>query len=97
MARFIGYVQGTSGEASRLGSPRSGITAQAQGWNVGVRVCGRDDNGEDEFAIFSTGGSSGAAHARHLGTVRLVDGVPVFTVSDRFKVEMEAGTPLVVV
>ncbi len=97
MARFIGYVQGQAGDVSRLGSPRSGITAQAQGWNVGVRVCGRDDDGEDEFAIFSTGGSSGAAHSRHLGTVRLVDGVPVFTVSDRYKVTTDNGLPFTVV
>jgi hypothetical protein len=97
MARFIGYVQGQAGDASRLGSPRSGITAQAQGWNVGVKVMGRDVDGEDEFAIFSTGGSSGAGSTKHLGTVRLVDGVPVFTVSERYKVTTDDGLPFTVV
>lgn len=97
MARFIGYVQGQAGEVSRLGSPRSGITAQAQGWDVGVRVVGHNRDGEDEFAIFSTGGSSGSSGSKHLGTVRIEDGVPIFRLTDRFKVEMNGPDPVVTV
>jgi hypothetical protein len=38
MAKFIGYVQGNRGEASRLGSRDSGIKAQAQTWEMGGNV-----------------------------------------------------------
>ena len=96
MARFIGYVQGQSGEASRIGSPRSGIRAQAQGWNVGVQVHGHADGDEDVFDIYMTGGSNGGGN-RPMGRIRIVDGVPRFTVADTFKVHMDGGSPVVVI
>ena len=95
MARFIGYLQGQAGEVSRLGSPRSGIAATANGWNVGVHVSGQDMAGDDVFHVRMTGGSNGGAPSKHLGTIRLVDGVPVFTVSDKFIVNMDNGSPVV--
>jgi hypothetical protein len=58
MARFIGRVQGSRGEVSRLGGTESGIQASAQGWKVGVRVCGGDQDGRDIFNIYATGGSN---------------------------------------
>ena len=71
MARFIGYVQGQRGEASRLGSPSSGIEAEARGWNVGVKVTGHvNGDGADTFAVFVTGGSHNPS-PRLIGTVRL--------------------------
>ena len=97
MARFIGYVQGQAGETSRLGSPKSGITAEARGWDVGVKVVGRVEDDEDVFLVFSTSGSNGGASPTHLGTVKLVDGLPVFTVSDRYKVTTDNGMPFTVV
>jgi hypothetical protein len=97
MARFIGYVQGQAGETSRLGSPKSGITAEARGWDVGVKVIGRDIGGEDVFSVFSTSGSNGGASPVHLGNVKLVDGVPVFQVSDRYRVTTDNGMPFTVV
>lgn len=97
MARFIGYVQGQSGETSRIGSPRSGIRAQAQGWNVGVRVHGHADGDEDVFDIYMTGGSHAALASRPMGRIRIVDGVPVFTVADSFRVNMENGSPVVII
>lgn len=99
MARFIGYVQGQAGEVSRLGSPRSGITAQAQGWNAGVKVYGHTDGDDvdDVFEVHMTAGSNGGLPSKHLGTVRIVDGVPVFTVTGHYRVETEGGIPFKVV
>lgn len=97
MARFIGYVQGQAGETSRIGSPASGISAQAQGWNVGVRVCGHtDSDDQDVFTIYATGGSNGGG-SKLLGTVRLIDGEPVLAVSERYKVTTDDGMPFTVV
>jgi hypothetical protein len=57
MARFIGYVQGSKGEASRIGHER--MIAQAQGWNTGGLVqCYIDDQGNDRVDFYATGGSS---------------------------------------
>jgi len=81
MARFIGYVQGQRGEASRLGSPSSGIEAEARGWNVGVKVSGHVNGDDaDEFAVFVTGGSNDPS-PRLIGRVMLdAEGKPVFAV-----------------
>lgn len=83
MARFIGYVEGNRGEASRLGSADSGIRAQAQGWNVGVKVYGMDANGRDEFRVYATNGSTGGAPDTFIGVVRLNEaGRPTFESGD---------------
>lgn len=59
MARFRGTVQGNRGQASRLGTKRSGLVTETNGWNSGVRVIATvDDDGEDQFQVYSTGGSS---------------------------------------
>lgn len=71
MARFIGYLEGSRGETSRLGTPTSGIRAQAQGWNVGVRVFGRADGDTDKFLVYATSGSTGGRPDQLLGVVRL--------------------------
>ena len=97
MARFIGYVQGQSGQASRLGSPRSGITAEARGWNVGIVANGRADGDEDVFDVYLSGGSNAAISRRHLGTVTVEDGSPVFRLTRQFKVEMDGADPVVTV
>ena len=61
MARFRGVVQGNRGEASRLGAKSSGITAQINGWDIGISIVGRyDEKGDcDVFAVYLTGGSNG--------------------------------------
>lgn len=38
MARFMGTVNGTRGEASRLGTDKSGLTTVAASWSGSVRV-----------------------------------------------------------
>jgi hypothetical protein len=71
MARFIAAIEGNRGEATRLGTPDSGIRAQAQGWNVGVQVLGNVEDDADEFDVWATSGSIGARPSQFIGTVRL--------------------------
>jgi hypothetical protein len=100
MARFYGVLQGQAGTATRLGSPRSGITVEGRGWDAGVKVHGyvNDMTGGDEFDIYMTGGSNGATPSRHLGTIRFNDeGEPIFHLTNRFKVEMDGADPVVTV
>ena len=79
MARFRATIQGQRGSASRLGSTKSGITAQVNGWDVGVDVDADDENGTDTFKVYVTGGSRNAVNARHVGTVLLDrNGKPTF-------------------
>jgi len=80
MSRFYGSLQGNRGEATRQGTPASGIAAHPRGWNVGVRVEGYvNDAGADEFAVYITGGSNGFLAGGRVGVVRLdADGTPVF-------------------
>lgn len=61
MARFRATIQGQRGEASRLGSKNSGITASINGWNLGIYVEAKVDpvTGEDVFYVWKTGGSNG--------------------------------------
>ena len=59
MARFIGYLKGARGEVSRLGTPSSGITATAQGWNIGGEVTvSVDQDGNDVVEFVLTTGSN---------------------------------------
>ena len=59
MARFRGTVQCGGGEASRLGSEKSGLVVEANGWNLGVRVrAWVDDEGNDVFDVYETKGSN---------------------------------------
>lgn len=71
MAEFIGYLEGSRGEASRLGSSSSGIRAQAQTWNEGVTVLGsvtRDAHHVD-FELVANGGSNNNSQ-RRIGRLR---------------------------
>jgi hypothetical protein len=92
VARFIGFVQGQSGEASRIGSPRSGMTTHARGWNVGAKVYGHvtpDDR--DVFDIYTDGGSNGHVSGRYVGRVELnEDGEPEFIPAEAKPVEAAA-------
>jgi len=82
MSRFYASINGNRGEATRCG--HSMITGHVRGWQSGVRVDGHaDNNGEDMFYVYATGGSSAAYHSTLIGTVRVVDGQPVFTPETR--------------
>lgn len=75
MARFIAYVKGQRGEASRLGTKSSGIRTQAQGWDIGGFVTVRS-NGSDEdvVCVTITRGSNGYGHDLCLGCFKIKDG-----------------------
>ena len=72
MAQFRGTVGGNRGAASRLGTKSSGLTTTCNGWDDGVTVHAHydEEEGEDVFEIYVTGGSNGRKGDRHLATVR---------------------------
>jgi hypothetical protein len=62
MARYYAEIQGNRGEATRMGTPSSGISAHPRGWDLGVRVSGYPSMGDtqrDEFSVDVTSGSNG--------------------------------------
>ena len=71
MARYRGTIQGHRGEASRLGTPISGLIAHADGWDIGARVkvrpCGYDPD-KDEVEIYLTAGSNAMGRGVIVGT-----------------------------
>jgi hypothetical protein len=79
MAQFRATLQGTRGEASRLGDKRNGLTAKVNGWNSGVRVEAEVIDGHDVFNIYATGGSRARFSGQYVGCVEIVNGEPVFT------------------
>lgn len=67
MARFYASIQGNRGEATRMGTPSSGITGHVRGWNLGMKAivdarCG--DPSKDHAAASISGGSNGSPHPR---------------------------------
>lgn len=60
MAHFYAGIKGCRGQATRLGSKNSGITAFINGWEVGADVSIGCRGGEDIINITLTTGS--AAH-----------------------------------
>lgn len=72
MAQFRGLVEGTRGEATRLGSKVSGLVTECNGWRSGVKVYAsfNTTTGLDDFHIYLTDGSAHAAMDRLLAVVR---------------------------
>ena len=70
MAQFRATIKGTRGEASRLGSKNSGIRADVNGWNSGIKVLGYEYQGQDVFEVWKTGGSNGAGSNVKIAEVR---------------------------
>lgn len=58
MAQYRGTVEGTRGQASRLGSKASGLVVEGNGWNIGARVELAHVDGKDVVRVFKTSGSS---------------------------------------
>ncbi len=60
MARFYGSMQGNRGEATRMGTPNSGLSAHIRGWDIGVRVELSVDEatGKDRVTLHQTSGSN---------------------------------------
>lgn len=67
MAQFRGTIQGSRGDASRLGTKNSGLTVEANGWHVGVRVELTHEDGEDVARVYLTTGSNNTGHRVYLG------------------------------
>lgn len=72
MAQFQAIIQGQRGEASRLGSKKSGIDAVVRGWNVGIKVIGYFDpeTGQDVFTVYRTAGSNARHSSEVIATIR---------------------------
>lgn len=79
MARFIGRIEGSGKETTRLGSPASGIRVEALGWDVGVKVYGDVTALGDVFKVYSCAGSNGRGSMTELGSVWLTDRGVTFT------------------
>lgn len=60
MAQFYASIQGSRGEATRMGTKGSGITGHIRGWDVGARVQVSHVNGQDVVRVYRTGGSNGS-------------------------------------
>jgi hypothetical protein len=74
MAQFRGTLDGQRGQASRLGSKASGLTATCNGWGDGIEVrAWVNKEGQDVFEVWSTGGSNHTGAPVWLGTWK--DGV----------------------
>lgn len=80
MAQFRATIEGQRGIASRLGNKKSGIITKTNGWKSGVRVEGeyREQDEEDVFDVWMTGGSGGTPNQVLLGRVRIVGGNPLW-------------------
>ena len=70
MAHFRGTLQGSRGEASRLGTKASGLDTTTDGWTSGVRVYGCVRGGLDTFDVNATKGSGYGNHQGFIGYVR---------------------------
>ena len=70
MAQYYADIQGNRGQATRMGTKKSGMDGHIRGWNIGARVFMRwnEATGEDEVTVDLTSGSKGAKHAKRLGT-----------------------------
>ena len=74
MSRFYASIQDSRGEATRMGTPNSGIEGHIRGWNVGARVvCFMDDEGQDKVAVYLTSGSSYKGLSKTLGVFTEAD------------------------
>lgn len=68
MAHFYSEIQGGHGEATRVGTKKSGIRGHIRGWNSGIAVYGYvNENGEDEFEVRLTSGSKGYKSSKLIG------------------------------
>ena len=69
MAQYQGKIQGSRGQATRLGTKSSGLETQCNGWNVGA-TARLDYNGvkeRDEISLYVTTGSNPKHDRIYLG------------------------------
>ena len=73
MAHFYASIQGNRGEATRMGTPNSGIEGHIRGWNIGCSVrCFVGTDGVDRVRVSITSGSNGGAREKCLGVFKRV-------------------------
>lgn len=58
MAQFRSVIRGMRGEASRLGSKQSGMSAHVDGWHTGATVRIDHIDGRDRVSVYRTAGSN---------------------------------------
>ena len=59
MAHWYANIKGNKGEATRMGTTKSGFKAHIRGWDIGVSVtCEVTKEGKDKLYIYRTGGSN---------------------------------------
>lgn len=87
MARFRGTLAGGRGMVSRLGTPKSGLSARVNGWEAGVRVYAHvDEAGNDSFDVDVTGGSNHRINSKSILTITTnKDGIRVIFPDDTTK------------
>lgn len=70
MTRFYGKVLGqASTEATRIGSPKSGLRTACNGWNVGAICYIRDANGADCIDVYASGGLNDKTRTRLIARI----------------------------
>jgi hypothetical protein len=71
MAQFRATIEGQRGATSRLGSKKSGLYVNVNGWHDGVKVTAYYDAATDSdvFQVFATGGSNGAKESLFVGKI----------------------------
>ncbi len=70
MAQFYGTIKGQSKKiCTRLGSKKSGMEINLNGWNIGVKVRIWSDEQGDHFTILETGGSHNPSQQRLIATI----------------------------
>ncbi len=78
MSQFYASIQGNRGQATRIGTEKSGIEGHIRGWNSGVEVRGCiDETGNDEFEVYMTSGSGYGTSNERIATIKTVEGKPV--------------------
>jgi hypothetical protein len=70
MSTFYASVQGRGSEVTRCGSEHSGIHGHIRGWNLGVKVVGVVENGQEIFYVYQTGGSNAVRKERLIATIK---------------------------
>jgi len=76
MAQFYADIQGNRGEATRMGTKKSGLDGHIRGWHIGARVWMRynEETQEDECTVDLTSGSDyGGGSGKRLGTFTVKD------------------------
>ena len=92
MARYYAGIHGNRGEATRFGTPSSGMTTFLNGWHIGLSAYASpeyDDPNQDEIEFSMTSGSSNS-YAHHLGTIVETDDGPAFEPS-RYVIDLCKG------